>query len=183
MKYLIAIVLTIAVIIFVIIRLLSGGGSDTPDQTAKSMLTYANSATSVRMVIDNPTQYDGDHRIATIVVNKDAVSFTMTQGYEGTVINERIYPNNSQAYAALLLSLERSGGYTRGNSDEKLRDERGYCALGTRYSYDIVDGNGNETQHFWSTSCKDRTFEGKPQVVQNLFRDQVPDFSALAREL
>jgi hypothetical protein len=74
------------------------------------------------------------------------------------------------------LALQHSGGYTLGNNDPALRDERGYCATGNRYSYDIVSGDGDRLQHYWSTSCSQKTFKGLPEIVRNLFTAQIPNF-------
>lgn len=182
MKYLIGIVVAILIIIFVIIKLLSGGSSQ-PATEARHLLQYAKTDTVVRYTIDNPVQANDSHKDIIVTVGKDQATLTVTQGYEGTVVRSKSYDNNENAYATLLAALERSGGYTLGNTDKDLQDERGYCATGDRYDYDIIDGSGNRIQHLWSTSCKDKTFKGNIDIVNNLFRAQIPDFDSLTSDV
>lgn len=182
MKYLIGIVVAILIIIFVIIKLLSGG-SDQPMTKAQPLLHYANTNTLVRYTIDNPVQSNETHNDIIITVGKDQATLTVTQGYQGTVVRTQSYDNNQNAYANFLAALERTGGYTLGDTNKDTQDERGYCATGNRYSYDIVDGSGNLTQHLWATSCKQKTFKGSIDLVDRLFRDQIPDFNSLTNDV
>jgi hypothetical protein len=78
-----------------------------------------------------------------------------------------------------LLGLQHTAGFNLGEDKDATRDERGYCAMGNRYSYDIVDAGNNRIQHLWSTSCKEKTFSGEAGVVQQMFEAQVPGFSDL----
>lgn len=181
MRYLIGVILAILIIIFVIIKLLSGGGN--PESTKKSLLDYADTDTTVRYVIDTPVQASAEHRQIVITVGKDVANLSVLKGYQGEVINSKNYDNNRDAYANFLLGLQRSGGYTQGNDSKSTLDERGYCATGDRYSYDIVDGNGNRIQHYWSTSCGPKTFKGKPGIVRELFREQIPDYDQLTQDI
>jgi hypothetical protein len=182
MRYLIGLVIFIFLVIFVIIKLLGGGGSEKKD-LPPSLSTYANSSTTMRYTIDNPTQASETHRDVIIEVGSDVSTITVTKGYEGEVIRTASYPMNPNAYADFLLALERTGSYTVGNTDEKFKDERGYCATGNRYSYDIVDGNGSAIQHFWSTSCKQKTFRGDVKAVGRLFKAQIPDYDDLTKDV
>jgi hypothetical protein len=171
MKYLIGVLIFIFLLIFVIIKLLSGGSA--PKNLPPSLISYANSDTVVRYIIDNPTQNDSTHRDIIITVGKDAATLTITGGYNGNVISSNSFTSNPNAYAAFLAGLEKSAAFTKGNTTASAQDERGYCATGNRYSYDIVDGDGKRIQHFWSTTCGTKTFKGEPNVASLLFIDSI----------
>lgn len=175
MKYLIGLVIFIFLIIFIIIKLLTGGSGEKP-KLPPSLASYADTSTTVRYIIDNPVQATQNHHDIVIEVGSSSTDIKITQGYDGDVIKEQSFPMTEAAYDAFLRSLQHSGGYTLGNADSSLQDERGYCATGNRYSYDIVNGDGDRIQHYWSTSCNEKTFKGKADVVRDLFVSQVPNF-------
>lgn len=176
MRYLIGILVFIFLLIFLIIRLLSGGGGSEQKNLPPALISYANTDTTVRYIIDNPTQNDETHRDIIITVGKDAATLTITGGYNGNIISTESFTGNPNAYAAFLASLDKSGGFTKGDNRASVQDERGYCATGNRFSYDIVDGDGKRIQHLWSTSCGVKTFKGVTGIVDQLFRNQIPNF-------
>jgi hypothetical protein len=180
MRYLIGILLFIFLIIFVIIKLLSGGSSEKP-AVPPSLASYAGTSTTVRYTSDNPVQAAENHRTASIEVGNTAATLTITKGYDGEVMLTKSYPMSTEGYETFLLSLQRTAGFTLGNDDADVRDERGYCANGYRYGYDIIDGGGSTIQHFWSTSCKEKTFNGLPDAVRRLFLAQIPDYAEQVR--
>jgi hypothetical protein len=135
----------------------------------------------VRYVIDNPVQAGDNHRDITIEVGNNAASITITKGYQNEAIKSESFPTSVEGYRTFLLALEHTADFTNGNNDEKLRDERGYCATGNRYSYDIVSGEGKQLQHYWSTTCKDKTFKGNADAASRLFRMQIPNFDDFVR--
>lgn len=182
MRYLIGLLLFIFLVIFVIIRLLSGGGGE-EKKLPTSLASYADTSTVVRWIQNNPTQASETHRQVTIEVGQDVAALTVTKGYEGEILKTQSFPMNTSAYADFLLSLQRSGGFNLGNSDKDLADGRGYCATGMSYSYDIIDGSGDEIQHFWSASCTKGTFKGKPDIVRDLFQMQIPNYDELVGDL
>lgn len=182
MRYLIGLLVIIAVMIFIIIRLLAGGSSG-PEPLPRDLTSYANTSTVVRMTIDNPVQATSAHRVIQITVGRDATDFTLFQGYERSVLNQKTYPMTTTAYAAFLRSLQFSGRFNDGNDDPALKDERGYCALGDRYVFEIIDDSGEVLQHFWATSCGEKTFKGEEEVVESLFMAQVPDYDTLVSDV
>jgi hypothetical protein len=174
MRYLIGLVIFIFLIIFLIIKLLSGGGNK-PD-LPPNLASYAHTATTVRYTIDNPVQAPQNHNDIVIEVGSSSADIKITSGYNGDIVKQQSFPMTDSAYENFLLSLDHSGGYTLGDNNSALKDERGYCANGNRFIYDIVSGDGSLIQHYWSTSCKEKTFKGLPDVVSRLFEVQIPDF-------
>lgn len=184
MKYLIGLILTIAVIIFIIIKLLTGGGGGGAPSSPPDLTSYADTDTTMRFTIQNPVQNSDTHREIQITVGKDDANLTVYRGYGGDVVRSKSYPMNSTAYSDFLHALKISGGYMNGDTDPKHRDERGYCATGDRFIYEIVDGNGNVIQHYWTTSCGGpHTYQGDDKVTQQLFELQIPDYEDLTNDV
>jgi hypothetical protein len=70
-------------------------------------------------------------------------------------------------------------GFTLGDNTPSFKDERGQCALGSRYIFQAVDANGNDVQRYWYASCGNGTFSGNIAAVRRLFTLQIPDYSKL----
>ena len=179
MRYLIGLILSIAVIVFIIIKLLGGGGGSTVSVTPKSLASYATSDVTVRYTIDNPVQAAQTHNDVSIDVGNAQAVMTVTRGYDGEVVRTKSYPMSVTAYETFLLSLDRTGNFTSGNTDPALLDERGFCANGNRYLYEIIGSDGAAIQHFWSTSCGVKTFRGDSKEVERLFVNQIPDYASM----
>jgi hypothetical protein len=182
MKYLIGLVIAIFVILFIIIRLLTGGSRDAvPAPTPLS--DYATTDTIVRYTVDNPVQAGQTHNDIIVSIGKNNANMTITRGYEGEVVSSKDYPMSTTSYKAFLMSLDRTGLYTKGVKDDALRDETGICATGERFIYEIVGSNEEKIQHLWSTSCGSKTFQGNIDAVQSLFQSQIPDYDALTQDI
>lgn len=182
MRYVIALLLAIAVIIVVIIKLLSGGGGDSAVAPAP-LADYANSSVKVRMTIDNPVQAPSLHREVAITVGRDITRFTAYKGFDQQIINDKRFGMTESAYYAFLRSLDITGDFTNGDTTEAHQNQVGYCALGNRYVYQIIDTDGSILQHFWSTDCGQKTFQGNINAVQDLFQNQVPNYGELISDL
>jgi hypothetical protein len=179
MRYVIGFLVSIGLLILVFVLIFRGGGDPAPTPGAAARLVdYANTTTTVQFIDDYPVTADQTHRQSVTTVGRDEVTFSYESGYEGTVIRSQSYANNPQAYANFLRALQLNG-FTKGENVEQLRDERGYCANGHRYIFEIKDGS-RTIQRLWSTSCgKIGTFQGQTAAVRSLFRKQVPDYNKL----
>lgn len=164
----------IILIIVLIVRGFSGGGSE-PETTKQVELTaYATTTSTASLTVDGPIVADVDHRTTKISVRSSDVTVEVVQGYEGNVINRATFPNNANSYDIFLRALEGQG-FTQGDNNKELADERGACPSGLRYVYSLTDG-AQDVFRFWSTSCGGQgTFQGNAESVQNLFRVQVPN--------
>lgn len=180
MKYFFGFLLSIALVImvfFLVIRGLSGGGSDTA-QERKALVSYANTDTEVRLTVDGPIVADQQHNSARITVNRNLTTIDVFSGYQDNRVNGNSFANNEESYAQFLRALDLAGfslGVT--DVDAAQKDSRGTCARGSRYTLEIV----NETrtiQNFWATNCgKEGTFKGQLGPVSQLFQRQIPDLS------
>lgn len=177
MRYLIGFLGIIAILILIIVLIVRGGGSGTAPGEI-DLADYLTSTSQVRYTIDERVQADQTHEVTRISVNQNEATLDIMQGYEGHIVKSKTYLNNSPAYAAFLMALKRSG-YTEGNHNKDVQDERGFCPLGKRYVYELFD-DGKQVQRLWNTSCGDAgTFRGKSSTIQKLFELQIPDYDDL----
>jgi hypothetical protein len=181
MRYFIGFLITIGLII-ILILLLFGGGSPKKPTTPKSLASYASTEAEVRLTIDGQINADQDHEQVRITVNKNDTTFEEIQGYQDTVVNSQSYANNEDAYSNFLYALGHAG-FTRGDNSKALANEKGYCPLGERYIFELVD-NGKDIQRYWGTSCgKPRTYLGSLNLTLTLFQLQIPDYQTLTENL
>ena len=183
MKYFLGFLASIALIVlvvFLIIRGFSGGGSTAKE--LKPLTDYANTQTEVSMLVDGPINANQTHNAYKITVGRNAATIETFQGYEQTVVDTRSYDNNIDSYRSFLAALDLAG-FGKGDTSMAKKDPVGTCATDDRIIMGI--DNGTDTiQNFWTTTCKTKgNFRGSlPQVAQ-LFKAQAPDYDVLARGL
>ncbi len=181
MRYFVGFLITIGLIIVLIVMLFGGGDDKATLPTSKKLVTYANTNAEARMTIDGPVNADQIHRRIQITVSRDEVTYKHTTGYEGKVVKQTRYDNNSNAYAHFLRSLSIAG-YSNGDPSENLKDERGHCPLSNRYIFEFTQGD-KKIQRLWATDCKGpKSFLGNLNVTTQLFEAQIPDFDTVNRE-
>ncbi len=176
--FLVAVGLIVVVIVVLVRSLVSAPNQTTTPVTPVGLTSYANTATTVQLTIDSPVVAPEKHHDIIINVGNGQSIFTLTQGYQGQVVRTQSYPMDNEAYAVFLRAL-KANGFDHGNADPSLKDERGQCALGDRYIYQIIDPSGNSIQRFWYTSCGNGTFNGSPSAIRRLFSTQIPDYFKL----
>jgi len=81
-----------------------------------------------------------------------------------------------------LLALAHAG-FTIGNAAPSVSDERGYCALGDRYVFELRQDN-KDLERYWATSCgSPKTYQGVLNLTLELFQAQVPQYANLTQNL
>lgn len=178
MRYFVGFIITIGLIIVLILMLFGGGSKDKTKlpKSPKTLDSYSTTNAEVRMTVDGPINADQEHRKIQISVTKDEVTYKRFSGYEGQVTKTKRYQNNQNAYANFLRALAIAG-FTRGSLDEQLKDERGHCALGRRYVFELNQGD-KQIERFWATSCGGaKTYLGGFGITTQLFEAQIPDFN------
>jgi hypothetical protein len=173
MKYFFGFLASLALIILVFVLVLRGfGGND--GGTAKSPLTdFASSDAVVRLTVAGRIISEQEHRAYQITVGRSEVRLETLKGYEYETVATKTYENNQESYYTFLRALDLAG-FDRGSGEKGNDDERGVCADGHRYVYEVIQGTSEE-QRLWSTSCGDGgTFKGNAAAVRQLFNKQVP---------
>jgi hypothetical protein len=177
MRYIFGILATIGLLVLILVLLLKGGGSSATTPKALILANYAKDDSAAHFVIDGPVVADQNHQEVKIDVDANQVTFSLLSGYEGEVISQQTYANNIDSYTNFLLALQHQG-FTNGNTDPDMKDERGYCPLGQRKVYSFTN-DSKQLMRFWSTGCNVKTFKGSAEAVTSLFERQVPDYSKL----
>lgn len=184
MRYFFGFLVSVLLLVLVIFMIFSGGngGSSKVANSRKTLASYAATDASVRLTIDGPVNAESEHYQTRISVDRNTVVFEGVRGYEGSVIKQQSFPNTQGAFENFLLALQRNG-YANGDTTKELADERGRCATGQRYIFEVIQ-NGTAVQRFWATSCDGtETFKGNVAIVLDLFQQQVPGFNDLADNL
>jgi|SRR5581483_6119775 len=182
MRYLIGLVVVVGLIIALIILLLPGSKPKT--LSPHDLVGYASTGATARLTIDGPVTNEQTHQAVRISVTNTSVTYQQLNGYNEQVSNQQTFPSSVAAYDVFLHSLAH-GGFTLGNRDPKLSDERGFCPLGDRYIFEFMDENGNSLERFWATSCNGtpKTFNGNLPLNRALFQAQVPGYSDLSGQV
>ena len=179
LRYLIGFLGIIALIILVIILIVRAGSNSTVGPQAIDLADYITNSSEVSLTIDGPVSANETHRSIHITVDERRATAELIKGYEGQIEDSKSYTTNENSYANFMLALKHAG-FTLGNTDESIKDERGYCATGLRYIYQLKD-SGKEIRRFWGTSCsKDGTYKGMGELTRTLFQQQIPDYDDLA---
>lgn len=186
MRYFFGFLVSIGLVILLIILVVSGGGDSGDksrvEQTKKPLGSYSNTDAAAILTVDGPINAAQEHDQLRITVTKYQVTYEKIRGYDGSVQDLRTYGNTEKSYASFLRSLSYAG-FTKGDDNKELRDERGYCPLGNRYIFELKQG-GRDIQRYWSTSCnKEKTYLGQRNLTVELFQKQIPDFSKLDNRL
>lgn len=183
MRYFIGFLITIGLVILLIFLLFHGGG--TPPKvkvTPKTLVSYASTNAEARLTIDGPVNADQLHQQIRITVNSTEVTYEQIQGYDGSVVNQQQFTSGQSAYDVFLHALNHAG-FTLGNNAKSLSDERGYCALGDRYIFELRQ-DGKDIERYWATTCgKPKTYLGSLGLTLSLFQKQVPGYNDLTQNI
>jgi hypothetical protein len=182
MRYFFGFLLAIALVIFTFILVLRGfhGNSASPSITAP-LTNYTNTDTTVQFTDDGPVTADQKHQGIRITVGQFATTIQVYQGYQNDITSSQTYENNPSSYGTFLRALELLD-YTDGikNPSAALADPRGVCPVGQHYSFQIISGDSSNIQDYWTTTCGGGTYKGNLQEVENLFQNQVPNYTKTA---
>lgn len=174
-RYFIGFLLAIGLIVVVIILIIKALTGTHKGPTPLDLPSYANSDVRVQLTIDSPVTAPDTHSDIIMTIGSTQSTLLITKGYDSNVVSMKNYPMTSGAYAVLLKALAYNG-FTKGITDPNLADERGHCAQGDRYIYEVLDGSGNDLQRYWRTSCNTGTFKGNVSAIRSLFVRQFPDY-------
>lgn len=132
---------------------------------------------TVRMTVEGPVVANEQREAYRIEVGIDSRSIEVIQGYDMSIVGSSKYGNNRQAYIDFAHALSRSGfDNERGRVSEAAADERGACATGRRYIYEVLD-NGRSQRRLWTSSCSSAkgTLNARADALKKLFDVQIPD--------
>ena len=171
----------VILLMFVVIFLIMNHGSEKGEvaETKQPLTSYVdNPNVTITQTIVGPIRAAEDHFQGEISITNNATTASRINGYDGNVTDSRSYPMTQAGFSELLHALS-SAGFTKGNTDEALKNDEGFCSTGRRYIYTIREG-ANVVQRFWATSCGGtRTYDGSLNLTISLFKAQVPEYGRL----
>lgn len=175
--FIIAIALIVLILVIIIKSITSG-----PPKSTIDLNSYANTGAVAQLLIDGPVNADQAHQQIQISVGNTNTQFQILSGYQGQVSQSKTFANNTSAFAVFLHALNLAG-FTKGNTDPKLSDDRGYCPDGDRYVFTLSQG-ADTIQRYWATSCGGQgTYGGDVNLTLDLFQKQVPDYQDLSADV
>lgn len=182
MRYFIGFMVALGLIILLIILLISGGGKHKTVITSKSLVDYASTDAQVSLTIDGPVNAVSQHEQIRVTVDRDDVTYEHLKGYDGNAVDTQIFANTGSSYDVFLHALKHAG-FSLGDNNPALRDERGYCPTGDRYIFELTQ-DGKSLERYWGTSCgKPRTYLGNTTLTLTLFQTQVPGYDDLTQNI
>ena len=182
MRYIFGLLVVLGLLILLIVLLVGGGGKPKVPATSKTLDSYATTNAETRLTIDGSVNAQSIHNQIRITVDRNNVTYEQVQGYNGNVIKMQRFDNTENAYANFLSALTHAG-FTKGNADKALADERGYCSTGDRYIFELSQNDKN-IERFWATNCGNpKTYGGNANLTVELFKAQVPGYSDLTQSI
>jgi hypothetical protein len=182
-RYFIGFMITIGLIILLIFMLFRGGGNQqNVPKTSKPLASYATTDAQTIFTTEGIVNSNQEHGQIRIIVDRDTATYQEIRGYDGNVVDQHTYPNTQSAYTVFLLALNHNG-FTQGNSSKDLADERGICALGNRYVFELRQGTST-IQRYWATTCSGtKTYNGNLSATIQLFQNQIPDYATVSQNV
>jgi hypothetical protein len=171
--------------IFLLVRLISGGGDDqsgSPTSTVQKANDLSDNGTKVTYTVYGKLVGEEDRRAIRITVNDNERLLEVLQGYDESVLSSERFPNKTSAFDNFLLALENAGFTTRDTAIKT--DDRAVCPLGNRYVFE-AQYQDNSNVRSWSTSCsiKQVSFKGDRSTIDTMFKAQIPDYSEKTRSV
>ncbi len=177
MRYLLLFLIGIGLIVLIFVLLLKNFSSSNV-APKKPLIDYATTNAVMQITISGPVVADQNHKEVQVTIGQTANQINIIQGYQGTIINTQTYQNNESAYAVFLRAID-SAGFTDGNSNPNLTDDRGFCAQGDTYNFEIINGPST-VQNYWATNCGSQgTFQGDVGLIMSLFQAQIPNYGTV----
>lgn len=183
-------ILTVVLIVVVIVigfnllkNIFTGGSKKQEGPAAKTVNLYdeARAGKAVQYTVRGPVVGNEERRSIRITIDNGMRRVEILQGYDDRVVKTQQTENTQSAYDAFIAALNGAGFVkTRSPSDRGIESQ--VCSMGRRYNYE-VGPSANSTLYSWSTSCnKDHgTFDGRHDLVRDLFQRQIPDYSQFVR--
>lgn len=183
MKYILAVLGVIILIVVAIVLLASTGNRSGDVQEGERQVNLEQLADS-DVVVSWTEQGElvgvDEHREIRVIISRNERRVEILEGYDQTVASSKSSANTQEAFTRFMHALSHAG-FSRERESE-IQDYRGVCPLGKRYIYTLSEGGANKL-FLWSTSCRgeDGTFGGSENTVRKLFQNQITDYREFIR--
>jgi len=167
-------------IVFLIIRGLFFNAK--PSQTElTNPLINTSTDRGVQMTVRGPIVASENARTYEVDVTPTSRSVTLYSGYDGSVVDKKVYNNSTSAYEQFVYALDTANmNASRKTSDT---DTRGVCASGRLYTF-ALERDTTIVSSLWTSSCKQKgTLNASPTTLKALFDAQIPEISKFSGNL
>lgn len=138
--------------------------------------SFADKTNKVRFTTDGAIVGPESHRAIRISIDPSGRTLEILKGYDGEVIRQHSFDNEESAYKQFLIAIDKAG-YTRENPNVTT-DEKGTCPLGIRFIYEATYSS-DKPLRLWSANCTVGRMQGNIGTIQQLFKNQIPDYNKL----
>lgn len=179
-------ILIVGAIFFAITDGLFGNSQKTGTDT-QAAVTDLFVSRSARMTVQGPIVANENRESYVVEVSMDTRTIQALKGYDQTVIDTHGYSNNRVAYTDFVYALSRVGFGKARTVSQSAADERGVCATGTHYVFEILD-NGRSLSRLWTTSCSKEkgtldVSSSNLKSIKSLFDVQIPDRQTVLKDI
>ncbi len=185
-------IIIIGVVFFLIVAglfyFITGGRSSQPGVSAEDLkraqVTTVHSGRSVRMTVYGPIVANEERESYEVTVTTTTRRFAAYQGYNQSQIAASDYDNTYEGYQQFVYALARADFDKDRTVTDTEKDDRGACATGRRYVYELFE-NGDLVRRAWTTTCNKTKgdFGGSNKLAAALFNKQIPDFTTAIKVL
>ena len=162
------------------------GASSGPsaEEQNRRLVTNVHSGRSARMTVYGPIVANEDRESYEITVTTTNRRFAAYKGYTQSQVASSDYDNTYEGYQQFVYALSRVGFDKERVLNEVENDDRGACATGKKYVYELFE-NGDQIKRVWTTTCSGSrgSFAGANDAVKALFVRQIPDFLTAVKPL
>ena len=137
MRYFLGFLIAIGLLALVIILVVKNLGGNSTGPQPKALYTYANTDAIAGLLVSGPVVADQNYQQVQINISQSDSQINIINGYNGTVVNTKIFANNPSSYSAFLSALQ-GNGFALGNSSYKYKTPSGFCSFGTSYTYSLT---------------------------------------------
>ena len=162
----------------------SRGNQPSQDEQNRRLVTNVTTGRSVRMTVYGPIVADEDRESYEITVTTSNRRFAAYKGYTQSQVASSDYDNTYEGYQQFVYALSRVGFDKERALGDVENDDRGACATGKKYVYELFD-NGDQIKRVWTTTCSGSrgSFARASDAVKSLFIKQIPDFTTAIKPL
>jgi len=173
----IVIVIAIAALVS-IARFMFFSGANTSSQVSQSesALVSTDADRAVKMTVRGPIVANENFHTYQITVTPNVRTLTVFSGYKNQVSKKISLGNNIPAYEQFVYALDRANMMRGTELTGDANDQRGVCATGSVYDFDILQ-SGKSIKQLWTSTCNNAhgSLSATLSTLRQLFNAQIPD--------
>lgn len=162
------------------------GSGDQPEEVNQGKRSLVNTGEdrAVRMTVRGPIKADENYYSYTITVKPASRVLSTHNGYLNRQLEVKELTNNIPAYEQFVYALDRAKMMDAPEMSGDANDTRGLCASGRLITFETLRGT-SVIKSLWTTTCRDNSGSLKTEYIrlQNLFKEQIPDYIKLLGKL